>query len=382
MHVAHLSLTDFRSYVGVELPLEPGVTSLVGPNGQGKTNLVEAIGYAATLSSHRVSTDAPLVRLGAERSIVRVAVVRDERSTLIELEITPGKANRARINRGPVPRPREVLGLLRTVLFAPEDLSLVKGDPSERRRFLDDLLAARAPRFAAVRADYERVLKQRTALLKSAGSAIRRGQGDVRTLDVWDAHLATAGAELLVGRLALVHDLSGPVGSAYAQVSDQQGEAVISYRSSLGEDLAEQVRGAAGGGRELLQARLLEATGRLRSQELERGVCLVGPHRDDLVLSLGPFPAKGYASHGESWSYALALRLASYELLRRESGGDPVLVLDDVFAELDVGRRERLAALVGNAEQVLVTAAVPQDVPESLAGARVDVMDGEVTHVR
>ena len=382
MYVAHLSLTDFRSYAGLELALAPGVTSLVGPNGQGKTNLVEAIGYAATLSSHRVSSDAPLVRLGAERSIIRVAVVREERSTLVEIEITPGKANRARVNRGLVPRAREVLGLLRTVLFAPEDLSLVKGDPGERRRFLDDLLAARAPRFAAVRADYERVLKQRTALLKSAGSAIRRGQGDVRTLDVWDAHLATAGAELLAGRLRLVQDLSGPVGSAYAQVSDNQGEAVISYRSSLGEDLLEQVRGVAGGGRELLQARLLEATGRMRSQELERGVCLVGPHRDDLVLSLGPFPAKGYASHGESWSFALALRLASYELLRLESGGDPVLVLDDVFAELDVGRRERLAALVGSAEQVLVTAAVPQDVPESLAGARVDVMDGEVTRVR
>ena len=382
MYVAHLSLTDFRSYAGLELALAAGVTSLVGPNGQGKTNLVEAIGYAATLSSHRVSSDAPLVRLGAERSIIRVAVVREERSTLVEIEITPGKANRARVNRGPVPRAREVLGLLRTVLFAPEDLSLVKGDPGERRRFLDDLLAARAPRFAAVRADYERVLKQRTALLKSAGSAIRRGQGDVRTLDVWDAHLATAGAELLAGRLRLVQDLSGPVGSAYAQVSDNQGEAVISYRSSLGEDLVEQVRGVAGGGRELLQARLLEATGRMRSQELERGVCLVGPHRDDLVLSLGPFPAKGYASHGESWSFALALRLASYELLRLQSGGDPVLVLDDVFAELDVGRRERLAALVGSAEQVLVTAAVPQDVPESLAGARVDVMDGEVTRVR
>ena len=382
MHVAHLSLTDFRSYPGLELALEPGVTSLVGPNGQGKTNLVEAIGYAATLSSHRVSSDAPLVRLGAERSIVRVAVVRDERSTLVELEITPGKANRARINRSPVPRAREVLGLLRTVLFAPEDLALVKGDPAERRRFLDDLLAARAPRFAAVRADYERVLKQRTALLKSAGSAIRRGQGDVRTLDVWDAHLATAGAELLAGRLRLVDDLAAPVGSAYAQVSDRQGEAVLSYRSALGDDLVEQVRGAAGGGRELLQARLLEATGRMRSQELERGVCLVGPHRDDLVLFLGPFPAKGYASHGESWSYALALRLASYELLRRESGGDPVLVLDDVFAELDAGRRDRLAALVRGAEQVLVTAAVPQDVPESLLGARVDVMDGEVTRVR
>jgi len=382
VHVAHLSLTDFRSYAGAELALEPGVTALVGPNGQGKTNLVEAVGYAATLTSHRVSTDAPLVRLGAERAIVRIAVVRDERSTLLELEITPGRANRARINRGPVPRAREVVGLLRTVLFAPEDLALVKGDPGERRRFVDDLLAARAPRFAAVRADYERVLKQRTALLKSAGSAIRRGSGDVRTLDVWDAHLATAGAELLAGRLRLVDDLAAPVASAYERVSADQGDAVVTYRSALGEDLVDAVRAAPGRGRELLQARLLEALGRLRSQELDRGVCLVGPHRDDLVLSLGPFPAKGYASHGESWSYALALRLASYDLLRQESGGDPVLVLDDVFAELDSGRRDRLAALVGGAEQVLVTAAVPQDVPEALAGARVDVMDGAVTRVR
>ena len=382
MHVAHLSLTDFRSYAGVELALDPGVTVMVGPNGQGKTNLVEAVGYAATLTSHRVSTDAPLVRLGADRAIVRTAVARDERSTLLEIEITPGRANRARVNRGPVPRAREVIGLLRTVLFAPEDLALVKGDPGERRRFVDDLLVARSPRFAGVRADYDRVLKQRTALLKSAGSAIRRGSGDVRTLDVWDAHLATSGAELLAGRLRLVDDLAGPVASAYGQVSDKQGDAVITYRSALGEDLVDAVRGASAGGRELLQARLLEALGRLRSQELDRGVCLVGPHRDDLVLSLGPFPARGYASHGESWSYALALRLASYDLLRRESGGDPVLVLDDVFAELDTGRRDRLAALVAGAEQVLVTAAVAQDVPEALVGARVDVMDGEVTRVR
>jgi DNA replication and repair protein RecF len=382
VHVAHLSLSDFRSFAQVELALEPGVTALVGPNGQGKTNLVEAVGYLSTLSSHRVSTDAPLVRLAAERAVVRAVVVRDERRLLLELEITPGKANRARVNRGPLPRAREVIGLLRTVLFAPEDLALVKGDPVERRRFLDDLLTARAPRFAGVRADYERVLRQRTALLKSAGSAIRRGSGDVRTLDIWDAHLAAAGAELLAGRLRLVEDLAGPVAAAYAQVSDKQGDAVVSYRSSLGEDLLDSVRGAPGGGRELLQARLLEATGRLRDQELDRGVCLVGPHRDDLLLSLGPFPAKGYASHGESWSYALALRLASYDLLRHESGGDPVLVLDDVFAELDSGRRDRLAALVSGAEQVLVTAAVPQDVPDALAGARVDVFGGEVSRVR
>ncbi len=382
MHVAHLSLTDFRSYSAVELALPPGVTAMVGPNGQGKTNLVEAVGYVATLASHRVAQDAPLVRAGADRAIVRASVVRDERPTLVEIEITPGKANRARINRGPVPRAREVLGLLRTVLFAPEDLALVKGDPGERRRFLDDLLVARAPRYAGVRQDYERVLRQRSALLKSAGAAIRRGQGDVRTLDVWDQHLATAGAEVLAGRLRLIAELAEPVRRAYEQVSSGQGEALFSYRSSLGDDLAAEVAEAPGFGRELLQARLLEATSRMRSTELERGVCLVGPHRDDLHLTLGDLPAKGYASHGESWSYALALRLASYELLRHEAGGDPVLVLDDVFAELDVGRRRRLAELVADAEQVLVTAAVADDVPEALQGARVDVMDGEVTRVR
>ncbi|GAA4351139.1 DNA replication/repair protein RecF [Angustibacter luteus] len=382
MYVAHLSLTDFRSYPAAELPLDAGVTALVGPNGQGKTNLVEAIGYVATLGSHRVANDAPLVRFGAERAIVRASVVRDDRPTLIELELTPGRANRARINRGPVPRPREVLGLLRTVLFAPEDLALVKGDPGERRRFMDDLLVARAPRFAGVRQDYERVVKQRSALLKSAGAAIRRGQGDVRTLDVWDQHLATAGAELLAGRLRLLGELGQPVRTAYEQVSNGQGEATFTYKSSLGDELVDEVADAPAGGRELLQARLLEQTSRMRSTELERGVCLVGPHRDDLVLQLGPMPAKGYASHGESWSYALALRLASYELLRHEGGGDPVLVLDDVFAELDTGRRERLAELVADAEQVLVTAAVPGDVPEALQGARVDVMGGEVTRVR
>ena len=382
MRVTSLSVTDFRSYATAELALDEGVTALVGPNGQGKTNLVEAVGYVATLGSHRVSTDAPLVRLGASRAVVRAGVRRAGRDTLVEIEIVPGGANRARLNRGPVPRAREVLGVLRTVLFAPEDLALVKGDPDGRRRFLDDLLVARAPRFAGVRSDYERVLRQRNALLKSAGATIRGGRGDVRTLDVWDSHLATAGAELLAGRLRLVSLLAPDVAKAYAQVSDGQGEASIAYRTSLGEDLAT----GTSFDRELLAARLLEALAKARPQELERGVSLVGPHRDDLQLNLGPFPAKGFASHGESWSYALALRLASYELLRADGGpdgdGEPVLVLDDVFAELDTGRRDRLAALVAGAEQVLVTAAVPQDVPEALEGARVDVMAGEVRRVR
>jgi DNA replication and repair protein RecF len=374
VHVSHLSLADFRSYTAVELPLEPGATALVGPNGQGKTSLVEAIGYVATLDSHRVATDAPLVRLGAERAVVRVSVERDGRQSLIELEITPGRANRARINRSPVPRPREVLGMLRTVLFAPEDLALVKGDPSERRRLLDELLVARQPRFAGVRSDYDRVLKQRNALLKSSFAAKRAG-GDLRTLDVWDAHLAAAGAELLAGRLELVEALRPLVDKAYDAVSDGGGPTRLDYKSSLGPDAPVEPD------RDLLAAALQNEMSRQRQAELERGVSLVGPHRDDLVLSLGELPAKGYASHGESWSYALALRLAGYDLLRAD-GGEPVLVLDDVFAELDVRRRDRLAELVAPAEQVLVTAAVAEDVPERLAGARVDVMGGELRRVR
>ena len=339
MHVRHLSLTDFRSYATAEIGLEPGVTALLGRNGQGKTNLVEAVGYIATLGSHRVAADAPLVRLGAERAVVRASVVRDERAMLVEIEINPGRANRARINRGPVPRAREVLGALRTVLFAPEDLALVKGDPGERRRFLDDLLVARAPRLAGVRADYDRVLKQRSALLKSAAGARRggrSGQYDLSTLDVWDSHLAHAGAELLAARLALVQALRPLVDKAYDEVSSGGGPTAIDYRSSVtvaeGAELPTE--------RADLELAMLAALREARSSELDRGVCLVGPHRDDLVLSLGPAPAKGYASHGESWSYALALRLASYDLLCAD-GGEPVLILDDVFAELDSTRRER-----------------------------------------
>jgi DNA replication and repair protein RecF len=379
VHVSALSLTDFRSWPQLDLELAPGPTALVGSNGQGKTNIVEALLYVATLGSHRVAADAPLVRQGAERAIVRVKVERDERSTFVELELNPGKANRARINRGAVPRAREVLGLLRTVLFAPEDLSLVKGDPAARRGFLDDLLVARTPRLAGVRSDYERVLKQRNALLKTAFLARRSGGGDMRTLDVWDAHLAQSGAELLSARLGLVDELLPLADVAYREVSKgpsgKQSDLSFVYRSSLGEGMP------ASQDREVLAAALLSELARVRQNEVDRGVSLVGPHRDELQLNLGSMPVKGYASHGESWSVALALRLASYELLKSD-GGEPVLVLDDVFAELDTGRRERLACLVQNAEQVLVTAAVPGDVPEQLAGGRVDVHDGVVTHVR
>ncbi|MGH3368346.1 MAG: DNA replication/repair protein RecF [Nocardioidaceae bacterium] len=398
MHVTHLSLHDFRSYGAVEVPLEPGVTAFVGPNGQGKTNLVEALDYVATLGSHRVASDTPLVRIGAERAIVRVGVVRDQRQALAEIEITPGKANRARLNRAPLPRVREILGLLRTVLFSPEDITLVKGDPAERRRLLDDLLVARTPRLAGVRQDYDRVLKQRNSLLKTAGAARRAGggSGQLRTLESWDEHLARTGSELLAARLRLVESLRPHVAKAFAQVAQQAGSQLAGSQppGSSGSEWAGSERTEASitykpsfelpaeaSGREVLAAALLAEVAARRDHELDRGLSLVGPHRDDLTLSIGSMPAKGYASHGEAWTFALALRLASFDLLRAD-GDDPVLILDDVFAELDGDRRARLAELVSGAEQVLVTAAVPDDVPEVLDGARFDVMDGEVHRVR
>lgn len=374
MHVRTLALEDFRSWHRVELALEPGVAALVGANGQGKTNLLEALGYLATLGSHRVATDAPLVRHGAQHAIMRGTVVHQGRELTVELEISPGRANRARVNRSPVPRPREVLGILRTVLFAPEDLALVRGDPGERRRFLDDLLVTRAPRLAGVRADYDRVLRQRSALLKTAGSARRAGRdgADLSTLDVWDGHLARHGAQLLAARLDALDALAPHVVCGYSRVAPGASPISLRYRSSLGDVLS--------GPEGELEEAMLSELARVRDQEIERGVCLVGPHRDDVELSLDGTPAKGYASQGESWSLALALRLGSYELLRSE-GAEPVLLLDDVFAELDRSRRASLAAVARTAEQVLVTAAVAEDVPDELAGARFDIEAGEVRRV-
>jgi DNA replication and repair protein RecF len=383
MYVRQLAVTDFRSWEHAELEFEAGVAVLVGANGQGKTNLIEALSYLSTLGSHRVSTDAPLVRHGAQRAIVRTAVVHAGRELIVELEIAPGRANRARLNRSPVPRPREVLGVLRTVLFAPEDLALVRGDPGQRRRFLDDLLVLRAPRLAGVQADYDKVLRQRVALLKSAGAARRSGGGaaDLRTLDVWDGHLARHGAELLGARLDLLVELTPYVRAAYRAVAPESATAELEYRSSLGDALPAAVQETGKADIDLLEAALLAQLARLRTAEVERGVCLVGPHRDDLELRLGGLPAKGYASHGESWSFALALRLGSYQLLRC-GGAEPVLLLDDVFAELDTRRRARLAEVALAAEQVLVTAAVPADVPEELQGIRFDVHAGQVRRVQ
>jgi DNA replication and repair protein RecF len=384
VHVAHLTLHDFRSYADIDVALEPGATAFIGRNGQGKTNLVEAIDYLSRLSSHRVATDAPLVRAGADQAIVRASVVKEGRPALIEVELNPGRANRARINRSPLPRPREIVGLVRTVVFSPDDLTLVKGDPSDRRKFLDDLLILRSPRLAGVRADYDRVLKQRNSLLKTAGVA-RGSSRDaaMSTLEIWDDNLARVGAEILGARLRLVEDLRPYLGKAYEAVARgaSRDDADIDYRASV--DLGEPpLEDAEPGARTPLEAALLDAIAARRKEELDRGISLVGPHRDELLLSLGDpqlrLPVKGYASHGESWSFALALRLASYDLLRAD-GDDPILVLDDVFAELDAERRQQLAELVAGAEQVLVTAAVAADVPASLQGVRYLVADGQVT---
>ena len=375
MHVASLELTDFRSYPSVAVHLTPGTTLFLGPNGQGKTNLVEAVGYVATLGSHRVATDAPLIRSGAERAIVRAGVVRDGRQALVELEIAAGRANRARLNRQPVRRLTDVLGTLRTVLFAPEDLALVKGDPAGRRDFLDAFLVALAPRWSGVRSDVDRIVRQRTALLRSAAGLVRGGRSaDLRTLDAWDEQLVQAGAELTAGRLAAVQQLRPEITHAYRVLSGG-GQATVGYRSAVVDRSGEADRpggvdGAGSAGVEELAAALRTELRRRRGDEVERGQCLVGPHRDDLVLGVGDLPAKGYASHGESWSVALALRLATFGVLREvDETGDPVLLLDDVFAELDEARRSRLAELVADAEQVLVTAAVLDDVPAQLRDA-------------
>ena len=388
MYLAQLSLTDFRSYGQVELSFEPGITVLVGPNGIGKTNLMEAIGYLATLSSHRVSSDAPLLRFGADQAMIRAKLVRGEQSTVLELEINRSRANRAVINRSNPLRARDILGICQTVLFAPEDLALVKGDPSSRRRFLDELLVSLIPRHSATRSDYDRVLKQRNALLKSARAG-RVTSGHEATLDVWDQHMARAGAELLHARLELVERLQPHLQNAYAQLTDGSKAAGAIYRSTLhgalDDDGAAETTGQPEDLRQLsvddLTGRYVQAFASSRRKELERGISLVGPHRDELELILGSAPAKGYASHGETWSMCLSLRLASYYVMlddARTGGSAPILVMDDVFAELDVQRRRKLAAIVSGAEQVLVTAAVEDDIPAELAGRRVKVVPGGI----
>ena len=385
MYLRELDLRDFRSWPELSLSLEPRVTVFSGRNGHGKTNIVESVIYSATLASHRVSSDVPLVRAGAANARISATTVNEGRELTTHVLISPREANQAQINRTRLKSPREILGVLRTVVFAPEDLALVVGEPAERRRFLDGLAAIRAPRFGGAKADYDKVLRQRNALLRNSNMALRRGYSDdsgasaLSTLDAWDLQLARLGAQVVAGRIKLTSELAPNVHEAYASVAPESRPARISYSSTLDRAVTE-LAGNEEITAEILEAAFLTELSRRRREEIDRGTTLVGPHRDDLVLMLGDQPAKGYASHGETWSFALSLHLAEYALLSAD-GSAPVLILDDVFAELDAKRRQRLVAVAEEAEQVLITAAVGDDLPENLddhvsARYSVEMVDG------
>lgn len=382
MIVTRLSLTDFRNYEFADVELRTGPNLFVGSNGQGKTNLVESLGYLSTLGSHRVSSEQAMIRQGTDAAIIRARLRHEKKELLLEVQLNRVGANRAQLNRGPI-RVRDLPRYVSTVLFAPEDLALVRGEPSGRRRFLDELLVLRSPRLAGVISDYERVLRQRNSLLKSARASGIKG-GQLSTLEIWDERLVALGTELIVARAVLVDELQPEVAAAYFAVAGDDHRAVLASQLSIlapdpdAEADLDQVATAGIGATEVA-AGFRESLDRLRRSELERGLTLVGPHRDDLMLGLNGMPARGYASHGESWSFALALKLASAAVLRRESSsGDPVLILDDVFAELDESRRARLAAAVHDFEQVLITAAVFGDVPSELATNTVRIERGRI----
>lgn len=379
MHVKHLTLGNFRNYETVELPLKTGVNLLVGKNGQGKTNLAEAIFYAATLSSHRVSGYLPLIRQGQSKAIVRLLARFEDRENLLELELNTEGSNRARINKSETSRIRDVLGYVNAVIFSPEDLDIVKRDPANRRAFIDELIVQLSPRMSGVYSDYERVLKQRNTLLRSAKNMTASSSG-LSTLDSWDQSLVKIGSEIIAARFDIAQRIGPHLSDAYAAIADEKNDPSIKLKSSLlASDLdTDSPEGyLQSGDREEIEELFRNRLSQVRPKELERGVTLVGPHRDDLLLLLGTLPAKGYISHGESWSYALALKLASASLIRKDArAGDPVLILDDVFAELDSTRRSRLATLVSHNEQVIITAAVAEDVPSELSATQFKVTAG------
>ena len=387
MFVKHLTLSHFRNHKNSELVFEKGVNLLVGPNGMGKTNVVEAIEYLSTLNSHRVAGYQPLIGKDGSQALIRIKVSHLDREVLVDLELNRENTNQLRINGSPTNRMRDVLGIVQTVVFAPEDLDIVKRDPSNRRSFIDQLVIQFAPRMAGVIADYERVLKQRNTLLKTARITKTSGSA-LSTLDAWDESLIKYGVEMIQVRLEVLEKIAPHLKAAYAAIAVTNNNPSVLYKSSLlGNQVVDDSEDAELEFLEITKIGEIENFYRaklaaVRNKELERGITLVGPHRDDLVLLLGDLPAKGYASHGESWSYALALKLASAELLKAESKtGDPIIVLDDVFAELDSGRRDRLADLVSSNEQVFITAAVAEDVPSSLKATVFEVENGVVNRV-
>ena len=363
MQINQLSLTNFRSYPQLDLTFQPGTTTFIGDNGSGKTNIAEAIIYLSFLSSHRVSQNQPLIALGSDQAVIRAEIKKDDRSLQVDLEINSHKANRARLNQNPVRSQREILGACQSVYFSPEDLDLVRGEPTVRRDYLDKLLITRSPRLAGVISDYERIVKQRNVLLKT--------RSPQNTLVPWNDQLVSVGAILTTERIRLCKALNPWSSESYANLNEVR-PMEISYKSStpgLSSDIEEN--------KKIFEERLIK----VQYQEVERGVTLVGPHRDDLHLQLGQFPAKGYASHGESWSIAISLRLGAFNLLKSE-GAEPILILDDVFSELDTHRRMQLMTATQIAEQTIITAAVESDLPSGLDTERRYVQPGRVSTTR
>jgi DNA replication and repair protein RecF len=386
VYVKRVRLTNFRNYKTADLELYPGVNLLHGSNGQGKTNLVEAINFFGSLSSHRVAGLTPLIKQGEEAAIISLELAHDERELLLEFELNSDSSNRARLNKSPVAKTKDILGYLNSVIFAPEDLDIVKRDPTNRRAFIDQLIIQFTPRMLGVYSDYERVLKQRNTLLKSARATGTKGNA-LSTLSAWDQSLVSLGSEIIAARVSIAQKLEPGLIANYQAIARSNNEPKMFIKSSIigtaaiDSEESDSAEYLATTDREQIAGLFMETLERTRPKELERGITLVGPHRDDLVLILGSLPAKGYASHGESWSYALALRLASLEILKTESRlGDPILILDDVFAELDSDRRAKLAELVLGNEQVIITAAVIEDVPEALSAKRFSVVAGEITN--
>ena len=373
MYLSYLSLTNYRSYEQAELELKPGPNILIGANGVGKTNIAEAINYLAVQHSHRVSNDHPLVRIGQEQALARGRIHRGEQAVSIEYEINPGKSNRVAINRGAPQPARQAYGIFKAVMFAPEDIELVSGQPDIRRRFMDDLIVQMRPALGHARRDFDRVLRQRNALLKSGRKPGAWTDEHESTLAVWNEHLSRAAARLINGRLHALRLLAIPTSKAYAELSNGNKPAGFSYQSTV--PLATGQHAEVPDEVQLYEAILAELESSYRA-ERDRGITLIGPHRDDLLITLGPAPAKGFASHGETWSLALALRLASYRVLAEDDpdpNAKPVLILDDVFAELDAARRSRLAEMTRDAEQLIITAAVSADIPAELEGTHIPV---------
>jgi DNA replication and repair protein RecF len=358
--ITNLNLNNYRSYTTLDLSLDPGVSIFVGKNGEGKTNIAEAVLYLTFLSSHRASGNTPLIKLGNQSAYIRAKVKYPEREILVELEINGDKANRAKVNQNQVRSQKEIFGIVQTIYFSPEDLDIVRGDPSERRRFIDQLLTLRSPRIAGVISDYERAVKQRNSLLKTRASA--------DALNPWDKQVAELGGELITLRMLALDELKPIFNQVYKDISDTKPAEIV-YKSSIENPTLNQ-----GENSEKIMERLVNN----RGTELDRGLTLTGPHRDDLLLILGDHAVKGYASHGESWSIALSLKLATYNLLKLD-GLSPILILDDVFSELDEERRERLAEIAKSADQTIITVAVENDLPKSITGTKYLVRAGAVS---